>query len=125
MGLRLKAIRKDQGLTQAQAAEKHDTTSASISRHERGIGVNLEQLEEYARVYGCHVTDCFTGPHLLTHSEKRILRGLRRLNPKQREAVLMNIAAMRGDGEDGDGADEESELLSSAETTPPGTTEHF
>ena len=81
--LRLREIRKGRGLTLWQAAELVERVASTVSRHERGEGVNLVDLQMWCDAYGLTMAELLTGPHLLTAREKEVVYGLRRLNRSQ------------------------------------------
>lgn len=60
-GKRLRALRKQAGLSQEQLAEKIDMTIESVSNMERGIhGPKFETSEKIAKVLNIAVTELFT-----------------------------------------------------------------
>jgi len=105
--LRLREIRKGRGLTLWQAAELVERVASTVSRHERGEGVNLVDLQMWCDAYGLTMAELLTGPHLLTAREKEVVYGLRRLNRSQMNAILTTMAAMAGGDRDGNGSDDE------------------
>ena len=59
IGSMIKTYRKDRKLTQAELADMIHADPATVSRHERGKGIDVCNLEAYAKVFGIDVVDFF------------------------------------------------------------------
>ena len=57
IGQLIKRYREDRHLTQAELAEMINTDPTSVSRHERGRGLNIINLQVYAQAFGIEVSD--------------------------------------------------------------------
>lgn len=60
VGLRIKTLRKERGLTQEELAEKIDRTKDAVSNLERGLSLpSFETLETMSKVFDVPIRDFF------------------------------------------------------------------
>jgi transcriptional regulator with XRE-family HTH domain len=98
IGERLRAIRRERGMTQAELAEVLDTHFTSISQIERGLrGITVQQLVKLANALQVTPNELLlngkgSSPALSTRSS-RILRRLQRLEelPQAEQKAVIKI----------------------------------
>lgn len=92
MAIFLKEWRVHRELSQEQLAERLETTSATISRWERGkANWKAEHLPELADALGCDIEDLFWNPSKPNYEAWRIFRGM---SPEKQKQVLSVIKAL-------------------------------
>lgn len=88
---RLKEIRKETGLTQAEVAVDLSVTSGYISNVENGnTAVSLRLISYYAKMSGYSIDEIYTGEFMkpLSDTEKEIISLFDRTSDEQKEKVL-------------------------------------
>ena len=106
---RIKELRKAQGLTLQELAEKVGTSNQQISQLETGRRrLNVDWLERLSGALGCHPLEILEdGTRAETQQEAAMLGLFRGLSEEQREAFLKATAALAKPVDD-DGAEEAS-----------------
>ncbi|WP_168205915.1 helix-turn-helix domain-containing protein [Geobacter sp. FeAm09] len=92
IGARLRDLRKRQGLTQEQLAEKIDVTFQQVQQYESGSSrLNADRLQAIAQALSVPVGSFFGEEETeatLTAEEKGLLQGYRRLKSQEVKAFV-------------------------------------
>ncbi len=105
---RLKALRLESGLTQAQLAKELDIAQTTIAAYEKAHDPNIYNLIAYARYFKCSVDflagveeSGYTDSLLFSKAERTIIKDFRRLSPAAKKCALAQIAALADSGLNG------------------------
>ena len=98
VGERIRAIRLDRGMTQAEVAEAADCDPQTIQRAETGrYGLSLGRLEAVARGLGVPVSDLFSGvdaevpPAPWSVEEAAVVSAWRHVPEERRDLLLRTV----------------------------------
>lgn len=92
---RVRAIRKAKGITQTQLADAIGANQAAISKIEAGTAnPTLHMVNTIAKRLGVQPAALFEMPEL----QRRVINALENLPPDRREAALLVLEAMSGQG---------------------------
>ena len=95
MRLRIAEIRKRQGLTQADLAERLGTTQAAVSHMETGSrDLNTARIEQMARALGVKVSDLIIEQYD-DHTRAELNRVFSQLSDENRRTLLEVARSMR------------------------------
>jgi transcriptional regulator with XRE-family HTH domain len=95
MALRARKFRKSKGWSLDVTADHLGWSYSKVSRIETGKqNANIRDLEALASLYKCHISELFVGPHNLSKIEQSLLAMIRKLSPKQAEALFVAIDAL-------------------------------
>lgn len=88
---RVRAMRKNAGMTLVEVADAMGLTHTHISNIERGVRkLDLDTMERLARVLGCSVSDFLTDDHFpgrLSSQEQAVIDSMRRMDMGDRNRV--------------------------------------
>lgn len=93
IGLRIRKIRMDKGITQEELAFRINTSAAYISNIERGVKrPSLQKLSDIADVLHVTVNDLiYDKTHITDLTDDELLRTLSLWEPEKREQLICNI----------------------------------
>ena len=104
-GENLKALRKQQNLTQADLSDKCDITQQSISYIEKGINSpTIYTAEKLAKALGVTLVDMLLYPSpmpvktydtVLTETERELISDYRQLNRQGRQIILQQMEMVK------------------------------
>ncbi len=85
IGSNIKFERTQRGLTQMQLAERVGIDEKTVSRHERGHHISLQNAYQYAEALGCNVADIL---NVYGSREKRLIKEMMKVPQNDRAIVL-------------------------------------
>lgn len=93
---RIKLLRTENGLSQAELGKALGIGQSTVAAHERSHDPNIYSLIAYADFFECTL-DYLAGredaplPYALTEQERALLQAFRALNPQTKEYALENM----------------------------------
>lgn len=95
---RLREWRKDAGLSLEELAFRVGSTTATLSRYERGQrSMTLDLLVQLAPHLGCKPADLLPDPEsVLSETERALIAGYKELDPEDRALVLRMVQGLVG-----------------------------
>lgn len=101
--LKIKELREEMQLTQAQLADKISNMQRNISNWENGVSQpDLDTVVALADVFDVSLDELFgreyTGASLFETSDARLIRAVRRLSPEQKAALYALLESFTATG---------------------------